>query len=434
MNDILNIKIGDLGITITGKTPSSKSPEDFGTDYMFITPSDSFEQKYISTTERYLSEQGVKKLKSKLLPPHSLMVTCIGSAMGKVAMNRTECITNQQINSIIPSKNLCPDYLYYVLKNSYLLLRNAATGSTALPLLNKTDFDNLEMTIHKNKNTQQQIASVLSSLDSKIELNNCINAELEAMAKTIYDYWFVQFDFPDKKGKPYKTSGGKMVWNDALKREIPEGWEVKSMATFCTKIGDGIHGTPLYVESSEYSFINGNNIKNGFIQIDSETKKVSQEECRKYFIELNERTILLSINGTIGNLAMYDDEKIMLGKSAAFLNCKEKNMPYCYYYLTLKHIQKKMWNIATGSTIKNLSLDSINNLPLLFPGDDLIKAFYNITEPVFNKRKKLFKENQQFTELRDWLLPMLMNGQVKVKEAEEMLSMAAEGGVEYKKK
>lgn len=262
---------------------------------------------------------------------------------------------------------------------------------------------------------QQKIIDVISAIDEKIKLNNRINSELENLAKTIYDYWFVQFDFPDENGKPYKSSGGKMVYNQELKREIPAGWEVKKLSYFCDKIGDGIHGTPKYVDISDYSFINGNNLNDGFIVIDKDTKKVSFDEYKKYFIELNGETILLSINGTLGNLAIYTGEKVMLGKSAAYINCKIKYRPYCYQFLKLKHTQKQLWNVATGSTIKNLSLESLKSILILFPGEDLIKRYYELTKPLDYKRINIFKQNQQLTQLRDWLLPMLMNGQITVK-------------------
>lgn len=154
------------------------------------------------------------------------MVTCIGE-IGKVAMATSPTITNQQINSItINTEKYSPDYIYYVFKNSKKYLDNNA-GHTVLPILGKTEFEKIELPIIEDKIAQEDIAFMLSSLDSKIELNNKINAELESMAKAIYDYWFVQFDFPDEDGKPYKSSGGKMVWNEELKREIPEGWRVR---------------------------------------------------------------------------------------------------------------------------------------------------------------------------------------------------------------
>ena len=304
-----------------------------------------------------------------------------------------------------------PKYIYYLLKTLSLNDRGSGSG---VPTMNRNHLHPLMVSAHLDFTTQQKIASVLSTLDAKIEVNNRINAELEAMAKTLYDYWFVQFDFPDKNGRPYKTSGGKMVWNEDMKKELPVGWEAKILLNFCSAIGDGIHGTPEYADKSDNRFINGNNLKNGFIDITNDTKSVSSEEYEKYFIELNEGTILLSINGTLGNLAVFTGEKVVLGKSAAYINCKGKNRPYCYQFLKLENIQKKFWNIATGSTIKNLSLDSLKNLIIPFPGDDLVEHYFVIANPLEEKKKNIFRENQQLASLRDWLLPMLMNGQVKV--------------------
>ena len=116
MNKLIAIEIGNLGATITGKTPSSNNPEDFGSEYMFITPSDSFDDKMIFKTNRYLSEVGINKLKNKVLPPKSVLVSCIGSAMGKIIMNHSSAISNQQINSIIINRSFDSDYIYYNLK------------------------------------------------------------------------------------------------------------------------------------------------------------------------------------------------------------------------------------------------------------------------------------------------------------------------------
>jgi type I restriction enzyme S subunit len=225
-----------------------------------------------------------------------------------------------------------------------------------------------------------------------------------------------------------------MVWNEELKREIPEGWENINLQDLCDKIGDGIHGTPKYVEQSEYSFINGNNLKNGFIQTDNETKKVSLEEYEKCFIPLNENSILLSINGTLGNLAVFTGEKVMLGKSSAYINCKENNRAYCYQFLKQGHMPSLFWNIATGSTIKNLSLDSIKKLKILKPNNNLIEQFHLKTKAIDDKRKNIFIENQELASLRDWFLPMLMNGQVSVGDVAEELGMVAEASASYEVK
>ena len=327
------------------------------------------------------------------------------------------------------TKDVINDYIFYFLTSDGMLDYLQMRAENRIGSFPQITFDILKPIRIRipSPSTQEKIAAVLSTLDAKIKLNNRINVELEAMAKTLYDYWFVQFDFPISKeqakamgkpeltGKPYKSSGGKMVYNETLKREIPERWEVRPLISFCVNIGDGIHGTPKYVEASNYSFINGNNLKNGFIQITKETKKVSKDEYEKHYIELNEETILLSINGTIGNLAVYSGEKVMLGKSAAYINCKDNYRPYCYQYLKMKNIQQVLWSIATGSTIKNLSLDSLKMLLLPMPDSKTSELFYNLLKPIDTKRQSIFQQNQQLAQLRDWLLPMLMNGQVTVK-------------------
>ncbi len=304
--------------------------------------------------------------------------------------------------------------LNYVLFSFEKTLMSFMTGSSGQSELDKVVLFGLKTKMSTDTNIQKNISIILSNLERKIELNNKINAELEAMAKLIYDYWFVQFDFPNEDGLPYKSSGGKMVWNEELKREIPEGWGVKELNDLCAKIGDGIHGTPNYVEDSEYYFINGNNLKNGYIRTDSDTKHINEEEYNKYFIELNDGTILLSINGTLGNLAVYLGEKVMLGKSSAYINCKNSYRPYCYQFLKQPHMFKLFWNLATGSTIKNLSLDSIKKLKIQVPNNNLVEEYYKRVISMDDKRKNIFKENEELSELRDWLLPILMNGQVKV--------------------
>jgi type I restriction enzyme S subunit len=375
--------------------------------------------RYFYITVQFLKASHTNKFyvenppSSSICNEEDILIVRTGST-GQIVTGVKGCFHNNFFKVNFNKELIHGRYLYHCLntKEKYRdMLRRA--GVTTIPDLNHFMFLDMEIPVPKKQN-QIEIAKTLDTLDSKIELNNRINAELEAMAKTLYDYWFVQFDFPNNKGKPYKTSGGKMVWNDELKREIPEGWQVKTLISLCDRIGDGIHGTPKYVDESDYFFINGNNLSNGFINTSKETKNVSLEEYEKYFIELNVGTILLSINGTLGNLAIYTDEKVMLGKSAAFINCKKNYRPFCYQYLKSDSIQNKFWNVATGSTIKNLSLDSIKNLLLLFPGDVLINKYFDLAMPIEDKRKNIFKENQKLTELRDWLLPMLMNGQVVV--------------------
>jgi type I restriction enzyme S subunit len=447
MNEICRVKIAELGQTITGKTPSSENPEDFGSEYMFVTPSDSFDKKMMDITERYLSEEGVKKLSKKLLPPKSIMITCIGSAMGKVAMNETSCITNQQINSIIPKKSYCPDYVYYAIKNNYKVLRNAATGSTALPLLNKTDFDILEFLVHKEKVYQQNISSVLSPIDAKIALNNRINLELEDMAKTLYDYWFVQFDFPNEQGKPYKSSGGIMVYNTELKREIPEGWEVKTLAKWIKTDKSGDWGKE--AEEGNYqlkvSCVRGADLNglNGNGEQKPPTRFILENNSNKL---LENHDLIVEISGgsptqSTGRLAFITGETLqrfpnplICSNFCKALTLKEEKYLYNFVYQWNRIYDNGVlfgWEGKT-SGIKNLLFESfVTNHKEAYPKSEIVAKFYDFAKPLHSQKQKNLIQNQQLSELRDWLLPMLMNGQVTVKEAEERLSMAAEPSIMY---
>lgn len=383
----------------------------------------------VTNNTNYVTEKEYERNFIKL--DNNSLLLSINGTLGSIAFYRDEVIMLGKSAAYLNFKTPINKFYYYYfqLAGVQAYFYNVATGSTIKNLSLKSIQD-FEVPV-PSKNEYEAISKILSDLDAKIELNNKINAELEAMAKLIYGYWFVQFDFTDKNGNPYKTSGGKMVFNEELRREIPEGWEVKRLIDLCNKIGDGIHGTPNYVEDSQYKFINGNNLKNGFIQTDADTKNVSLEEYEKYFIQLDEGTILLSINGTLGNLAVYTGEKVMLGKSSAYINCKSNYRSYCYQFLKQPHMPKLFWNVATGSTIKNLSLDSIKKLKISVPNEDLVGEFHKRIGMMDNKRKNIFKENQKLAELRDWLLPMLMNGQVRVGEVEEKLGMVAEEAKNY---
>ena len=441
MNNISRVKIGDIGKTITGKTPSSSDPEDFGAKYMFVTPSDSFDKKIMNSTERFLSEEGAKKLSKKLLPPKSVMITCIGSAMGKVSMNETSCVTNQQINSIVPNNHFDPDYIYYAIKNNYKVLRNAATGSTALPLINKTDFDILEIPLHKDKIYQQKISSVLSPLDAKIELNNKVNRELEAMAKTLYDYWFVQFDFPDANGRPYKSSGGKMVYNAELKREIPEGWCIEKLPKCCSII-DCLHSKKpdFHFENEKYYLLQLENLKDDGL-IDSTNKYfVTKNDYDNWTsrIEVRENDIVITNAGRVGATAQIP-KGMVAGIGRNITAIRPFSISPTYLFLAFRGIDMRRqiaWNTDQGAFFTSLNVKGIKQLFIVRPPFGIESEFEKNVLAIRTKRELIQRQNQHLTALRDWLLPMLMNGQVRVKEAalrqaQDEISMAAEPSVKY---
>ena len=391
MSEWKEVSLSELGKTITGKTPSSQYPEDFGDEVPFITPSDSFEKKYISRSERYLSRLGSDRLKDKIISSDSIMVTCIGSAMGKVAKNSLPSVTNQQINSIIVNENFDSDYIYYLFKNNYAVFRNAASGSTAIPILNKTDFDNLRFKVELDLKRQRKMVSILSKIDDKIEINNQINQELEAMAKTLYDYWFVQFDFPDQNGNPYKSSGGKMVYHPELKREIPEGWGVARLDQL--QIATGKRDANFGTENGKYNFW---------------TTANSPIKADEFSFE--GKAILIAGNGNF--YVNFTDGKFEAYQRTYVIQSEDENMLIFMYMACLQSVEK-LRKGSNGSIIKYITIGDVNNIASPY-NKKVVDDFVKIYSPLINLISKNKRQNQELTQLRDWLLPMLMNGQVKV--------------------
>ena len=410
MSEWKEVSLSEMGKTITGKTPSSQYPEDFGDEMPFITPSDSFEKKYINKSDRFLSRSGSDRLKEKIISPNSIMVTCIGSAMGKVAQNSLSSVTNQQINSIIVNENFDSDYIYYLLKNNYAVLRNAASGSTAIPILNKTDFDNLRFKVELNLNEQRKMVSILSKIDDKIEINNQINQELEAMAKTLYDYWFVQFDFPDQNGKPYKSSGGKMVYHPELKREIPEGWGVEKLSSILEIGRETINPMKTPKEEFKYYSIPEYDVSGSFSHELGETIK-----SNKFLVEKSD--LLVSKLNPWFNRVVYNLEESAISSTEFIvwktINRFEKN--FLYQVATSEGFIEYCTRFATGTSNshKRVSPDIMVSFQIPFE-KTYIQKFGEITDSIRAQALQNNEQNQELTQLRDWLLPMLMNGQVKV--------------------
>lgn len=293
-------------------------------------------------------------------------------------------------------------FLYYFYQTKPWLTTN---GSTITRIYNE-NLRSIKITVPKELKDQQKIASVLSALDSKIELNNRINTELEAMAKTLYDYWFVQFDFPDKNGKPYKTCGGKMIWNEELKREIPEGWdssELKDIANIT--MGQSPPGESYNEEGNGMIFYQGcTDFGNRFPTI----RKFTTEPTRF----AKEGDILLSVRAPVGKLNIAK-ENCCIGRGLASLNSKENCIGYLFgVIVNLKQIFDR--RNVDGTTFGSITKDDLFSLKVVKPTNIILQKYHTTINSSFEKQNQLELENIKLTELRDWLLPMLMNGQVKV--------------------
>ena len=311
-----------------------------------------------------------------------------------------------QAKSSIDSK-----FLYYSLfrDDFFNHMMNGSKG-TKMPRGDKSQI--LRFQIPKIElTTQQKIASVLSALDSKIELNNRINAELEAMTKTLYDYWFVQFDFPDKNGKPYKTSGGKMVWNEELKREIPEGWEVKTLSEITAVSNESVNPLDFPNKEFKYYSIPGFD-ESGTFKIE----KGFEIKSNKYSIKSTD--VLVSKLNPWFSRVIYATDNSDLISSTEFVVWRTDNFAIKnYMYMIAKDSSFVTFCTksasGTSNSHKRVNPTVMMKYKIVF-NDTIATLFGNTLGSSIKMLAKNKIENQKLTELRDWLLPMLMNGQVKV--------------------
>lgn len=304
-------------------------------------------------------------------------------------------------------------YIYYLLKS-----KNFAKlcDSSVVPSLNRNLVYPIKTLFEENKDKQQKIAAVLSALDDKIALNRRMNAKLEQMAKRLYDHWFVQFDFPNADGKPYKSSGEKMEYNEILKREIPQGWEVKRLGDVCeifngatplTAGNDNYGGDIIWITPKDLSEQKSKFVYQGRRNI---TQK-GYNSCSTTFVPKG--TVVMSSRAPIGLLSIAMCE---LCTNQGFKNLVPKNKDYTnlLYYTLLNYIPQ-IQNLGTGTTFKEVSKEKLSNFSVLYPSDNFIKMFAEKTLSIFNYQLSIEKESAKLTALRDRLLPLLMNGQVEVK-------------------
>lgn len=267
--------------------------------------------------------------------------------------------------------------------------------------------------------TQRAIVKTAICIDKKIVLNNRINAELEAMAKTLYDYWFVQFDFPDDspqgQGKPYKASGRKMVYNPTLKRKIPEGWEVKKLSEIAVTGSGGtpLSSNPAFYENATIPWINSGELNAQFIV--STPNFITELGLEKSSAKLfSKNTILMAMYGATAGKVSFIDFPAATNQAICAINPSNQEMNV-YLKFTLERLYKYLINLSSGSARDNLSQDKIKSLDVVIPEQSTLAQFHEFTKSKMDLILTNLKENQELTSLRDWLIPMLMNGQVTVK-------------------
>ena len=303
-----------------------------------------------------------------------------------------------------------PKYIYYLLT---CLGRIRTSDKSAVPGVNRNELHEMEIPAISDTKQQKKVAAILSALDAKIDCNNRINAELEAMAKTLYDYWFVQFDFPDASGTPYKSSGGKMVYNATLKREIPSGWHDSNVLAVADLLGGGTPTkkkpdywggdipffTPTDADGSIFKFSTAD-------YITSEGLKGSSTKL------FSKHTVFITARGSVGRLVLAGVDMAM-NQSCYALRAKT-GVSHVFLFFLAKELIHHLHVKSSGSVFDSIVSNDIELTKLAIPKGEVIEKFAAVVESAFEKIANNTKENQQLAQLRDWLLPLLMNGQVTV--------------------
>ena len=387
----------------------------------------------------YISEKDyLAKLYKFSVQDKDFLISCSGVNMGTIYQLKEPFergVINQALLRIRLNNEIIDDnYFFYLFKK--LISKRITSGSgdstipnfPALEVIKNIEFE-LPLLV-----TQKKVGKILTDLDAKIDLNNKINDNLEAMAKTLYDYWFVQFDFPDANGKHYKTNGGKMVWNEELKREIPLGWEVDTLSSWINNDKSGDWGKEQ--EEGNYNqrvyCIRGADINglNGKGEVKSPERYILEKNLHKV---LDPHDLIVEISGgspvqSTGRLAYITEETLHRFDAPIICSnfCKAVTLKSKYYFYNFVFQWNSIYDAGVlfgyeGKTsgIKNLLFESfVSTHYTTIPPIELAEKFYDFMKPIQIKKEKNLKENQELASLRDWLLPMLMNGQVSVGDVE----------------
>ena len=387
-------KICDIATVLSGATPATSDLANYDGEIVWITPKDLAlnNSKYISRGERNLTEKGYKGCSTQLIPPYNILMSS-RAPIGLLAINRTECCTNQGFKNLVIDKSICDvDFFYYYLK--YHIAEVQALGSgTTFKEVSKSSLQSFVVSL-PSLDEQKQIANILSTLDEKIALNRQINDNLEAMAKQLYDYWFVQFDFPDENGKPYKSSGGAMVWSEKLKREIPQGWStLPILAILDNYPTTKRYETKEYLSQGKYPIID---------QGDTYIVGYTNEDDN---LLTRHPAVLFGDHSTKVKFLDFDFARGADGTQILY----SSNDAVSQYYLYLAVSTLQIPNPGYSRHFKYLK-----ELPIVIPSLSIAIKFANIVKPLFKKWTNNIFNNIALTKQRNELLPLLMNGQATV--------------------
>ena len=327
-----------------------------------------------------------------------------------------QMVFQRHIAILRPKRNVNARFIYYTMLNPqfYKLVDKLAIGCSQRTVTLDT-LRNIEIRL-PDKDIQDKTVEVLSLIDRKIDENCKINDNLEQQLMLLYDYWFTQFDFPDNDGNPYQTSGGKMVWNDTLKRNIPENWKVQSVISNCLssiiKPGVEIFNTKTYLATAD---VKGTSISTGtIVDYDGRESRANMQPSINsvWFAKMKNSIKHLYLNKEMQPII----SSCILSTGFCGLQCNEISFEYIASYVSNAYFEIHKDMLAHGATQKAVNNDDLAGVHIIIPEDTVLRAYHEATQAIYAQISKNICENQELVKLRDWLLPMLMNGQATISD------------------
>jgi type I restriction enzyme S subunit len=413
-----------LGRVVTGKTPKTSDPNNFGGQIPFVTPTDMDGCKVMATTARYLSELGASTVKSSIIPAGSVMVSCIGSDMGKSVIAKHRCVTNQQINSVLVDANFSSEFVYYNLSMRKAELQHLASGGSTMPILNKGMFSEIKIDLPPMPE-QLQIAKTLSALDDRITLLRETNATLEAIAQALFKSWFVDFDPVRAKLEGRAPVGmdeaAARLFPDSFEESVlglvPRGWRVATLADAFE-----INPTRKLSKGSMASYLDMASLATMGHCVEAPIEREMGSGAKFQ----NGDTLLE--NGKSAFVDFLAEGQIGWG-STEFLVLRPKSpLPHYLGYLLCRHPAFREYAIQSMSGTsgrQRIQNDVLGRYLLAVPDLEIAAVFSGVIEPIQRSIAANHQSAQTLATLRDTLLPRLISGQLRLPEAQTCLEETA---------
>ena len=396
--------LSDLVDVIGGGTPKTTEESYWNGSIPWLSVKDFCgDKKYVYNTEKCITEEGLNNSSTKLLHKDNIIISARGT-VGELAMIPYDMAFNQSCFGLIPKGNNDPHFVYYLLKDKVRSLKSQTQGSV-FDTITKATFDRIECADYSEEN-QRRIASILSSLDRKIELNNKINADLEEMAQAIFKNWFVDFE-------PFKDS--KFV--DSELGMIPEGWKVGTIGDIVEFQNGFTFSSKDFSENGEYKIITIKSVQDGCLVTEGSSKVTEYPTKMPAYCKLQSGDILLSLTGNVGRCCLVTETNLLLNQRVAKIKAKEcYDNSFSYALFRLKETKELLISISRGTAQANLSPVEASKLPMVIPSEDARKSFSMISDSIMNKIISIHIENSRLSLLRDTLLPRLMSCELEVPE------------------